>query len=228
MPLPYKRRWFYDLDKNHNGTFAVNCSGIPIDKTTITNFRFEIASPVMSKLLHGLFNKSLHLMQPAAAQVSSIVKQPMSSETKHRRVEKAWRFRDRESTSSQSLYTILITIQAIIIAVFSVLSNMQNAHVSAVMLSVVFILSATTLIILGILSAYSRDLDHRRACYFETLLKPDSERPADFNEGQEDYNWKSDNKKYMKRRQPLEWAATIFMIANLLFLWLTIHHEPPF
>lgn len=140
-----------------------------------------------------------------------------------RRTEKAWRFRDRETSGSQSLYDIFVSLQGIIIGIFAILSAPIDTIITASFLAVVFVLGAITMLVLLFLSVYSRDLDHRRACYFEITSQPQDKWPPNFDHRKEHNDWKADYKKYLKWRVPLESIAAFCFLANLFLLWLAIH-----
>jgi len=143
-----------------------------------------------------------------------------NSKAQLRRAEKSWQYRNRELSDTHSLYAIFISLQAIIIGIYAIVFN-QN-HIFASIIGIVFSLAIVTMVLLFYLNAVSRELNCRRATYFEIITNPSKDWPADFQERQEDDDWKCDYKTYLDRRKWLEIIAFSALVINVTILWISL------
>jgi len=138
------------------------------------------------------------------------------------RSQKARRFRDRENSGSQALWTLIATLQAVMIAIFSIGFTSDNISTNPYLLGIVFILGITTMTILVILAAISRDIDSRIAAYYEIIKLPRSERPDDFDAEKVETKNKDDLTSYHNWRMPLEAISFFALVANMVIFWIAV------
>lgn len=143
------------------------------------------------------------------------------------RREKAWRFRDRETSGSQALWSTFASLQGIITGIIAIIYTIPNSNMfSNTFLTTSFILTSIAMILLTILNLCSRGLDHQRASFFEITSSSidQAEWPEDFDHQKEDEEYKRNLKRYSFWRKPLEYGTMVTLFANMILLYVMIHN----
>ena len=144
--------------------------------------------------------------------------------SKERRTEKSWRHRDRELQGTHTLSSAVITLNAILIAAFSiVLTRMTQNRIVWILTTVFFVFSITSVLIVSVNIGRSRNLDRQRAKYFEDSISPYTDNTDEHENKDKEYKDKLQREsKDSTTRERIAIELTIGSII-LIFMYLMSH-----
>lgn len=92
--------------------------------------------------------------------------------SKERRMEKAWRHRDRELKGTHVLSSSMITLNAILLTAFSIILKNSDIIIPMIFTIIFFIFTISSVFTISINIRIIRNLDRDRAKYFEDSVYP--------------------------------------------------------
>ncbi|MFA5166811.1 MAG: hypothetical protein WC449_06000 [Candidatus Paceibacterota bacterium] len=147
---------------------------------------------------------------------------------KDKRKEKAYRYREYETTAIQLFWNSLIAFHGIIIGIVAIIATLDNTRVSSAMLATIFITAIISIFTLMVISVMASDLNSFRAFYFEITSGFIEEIPGNFNKTEYDEKYKSKYRNYRICMKMGNVIAFFLQVTNCVFLYLIIQNSSPF